>query len=198
MSNTYNALIHAKQDGTGEEVANNKTGGGDGSLYAPVTSIATPENGDTASKAYAVGEMFIRGGKLCTCTVAISAGDALVKDTNYKEGDVGSVLTELNSNLTELHQLYNSGGYGYPNGGYIKSGRMVVGSTYIRLYNNYVQGMSICRADDKPIYIVAIRILNSTAGAYYDGTIDIDGHFRIGANIDTDTNLYFSFAYVTT
>ena len=101
MSNTYNALIHAKQDGTGEEVANNKTGG-DGSLYAPVTSIATPENGDTASKAYAVGEMFIRGGKLCTCIVAISSGDTLVKDTNYKEGDVGSVLTELNSKLYEL------------------------------------------------------------------------------------------------
>lgn len=95
MSNTYNALIHAKQDGTGEEVANNKTGE-DGSLYAPVTSIATPENGDSASKAYAVGEMFIRDGKLCTCIVAISSGDALVKDTNYKDGDVGSVLTELN------------------------------------------------------------------------------------------------------
>ena len=28
MSNTYNALIHAKQDGTGEEVANNLSGGG--------------------------------------------------------------------------------------------------------------------------------------------------------------------------
>lgn len=30
MSNTYNALIHAKQDGTGEEVANNLSGGGGG------------------------------------------------------------------------------------------------------------------------------------------------------------------------
>lgn len=71
----------------------------DGSLYAPVTSVATPENGDTASKPYAVGEMFIRGGKLCTCILAIDSGDTLTKDTNYKEGDVGSVLTELNSNL---------------------------------------------------------------------------------------------------
>ena len=70
----------------------------DGSLYAPVTSIATPENGNTASKPYAVGEMFIRGGKLCTCILAIDSGDTLTKDTNYKEGDVGSVLTELNSN----------------------------------------------------------------------------------------------------
>lgn len=104
----YNALIHAKQDGTGEEVANNKTGG-DGSLYAPVTSIATPENGGTASKAYAVGEMFIRGGKLCTCIVAISAGDTLIKDTNYKEGDVGSVLTELNSKIvSDFSSTYNS------------------------------------------------------------------------------------------
>ena len=112
--------------------------------------------------------------------------------------DVQDAIDEMNGKITELHQLHNSGGYGNPDGGYIKNGRMVVGSTYIRLYNNYVQGMSICRADDKPIYIVAIRILNSTMGAYYDGIIDIDGHFRIGANIDTNANIYISFAYVTT
>lgn len=80
----------------------------DGSLYAPVTSVATPENGDTASKTYAVGEMFIRGGKLCTCLVAIAQGGTFVKDTNYKEGDVGSVLTELNSNFNNAERVYNT------------------------------------------------------------------------------------------
>ena len=87
--------IYFNNNGTAKRM----DGAGDGSLYAPVTSVATPENGDTASKAYAVGEMFIRGGKLCTCILAIDSGDTLTKDTNYKEGDVGSVLTELNSNL---------------------------------------------------------------------------------------------------
>lgn len=88
----------------------------DGSLYAPVTSIATPENGDTASKTYAVGEMFIRGGKLCTCLVAIAQGGTFVKDTNYKEGDVGSVLTELNSNISSVSVVstyeHDAGTYG--------------------------------------------------------------------------------------
>ena len=76
-------------------------GAGDGSLYAPVTSIATPENGSTASKAYAVGEMFIRDGKLCTCTTAIGSGGSFAKGTNYSEGSVGEVLSQLNSNISE-------------------------------------------------------------------------------------------------
>lgn len=101
----------------------------DGSLYAPVTSVATPENGNTASKAYAVGEMFIRGGKLCTCLVAIAQGGTFVKDTNYKEGDVGSVLTELNSKISKNDitqkidiKPYNSSSnvYTFPSDGYVR------------------------------------------------------------------------------
>ena len=59
----------------------------------PYPVIATEEYGSTSSKAYAIGDYFIRGGKLCKCTQAIASGGTFTKNTNYSEVDVGSQLS---------------------------------------------------------------------------------------------------------
>jgi len=59
----------------------------------PNTLVATEEYGPTSSQAYAIGDYFIRGGKLCKCTQAIASGGTFTKNTNYSEVDVGSQLS---------------------------------------------------------------------------------------------------------
>ena len=55
--------------------------------------IGNVEDGANASQPYAVGEHFIRNGKFCTVTQAISSGDILTENTNYISGDVASILS---------------------------------------------------------------------------------------------------------
>ena len=62
------------------------------SLKADKTTIATEETGATASKAYAVGEHFIRNGKFCTAKTAIASGATFTLNTNYVEGTVADSL----------------------------------------------------------------------------------------------------------
>ena len=75
--------------------------------------IGTVEDGTIPTKAYAVGEHMIRGGKFCTVTVAVTTSSTW--GNNYVEGDVASacksVLNEINtaSDLANLlpnnHQM---------------------------------------------------------------------------------------------
>lgn len=58
----------------------------DNSVIAPV------ESGATSSKAYAVGEHFIRDGAFCTVTTAITSGESLVGSNKFTSGDVASAL----------------------------------------------------------------------------------------------------------
>ena len=57
--------------------------------------VGTVENGTAASRAYAVGEHFIRNGKFCTCISAIASGATLTMNTNYVEGTVAEALTPV-------------------------------------------------------------------------------------------------------
>ena len=159
-------------------------GAGDGSLYAPVTSIATPENGSTASKAYAVGEMFIRDGKLCTCTVAISAGGTFAKGTNYSEGSVGEVLSQLNSK-----QVSVTAGTGInltANNVYIQ-GKVVCGTIGVDTANTVA-----CSISKVPNINIPLPIISPSTG-------DVNGY----ANIRSNGNISFSapgiinFSYMT-
>lgn len=70
-----------------------------GESDAQDTIIAPVERGTTASRAYSVGEMFIRDGAYCTCIVAIESGGAFVLNTNYKAGTVADVIAELRDDL---------------------------------------------------------------------------------------------------
>lgn len=64
--------------------------------------VGTAENGATASKAYAVGEHFIRNDKFCTVIAAIASGATLTLNTNYVEGTIAeAVANKYNYSTTE-------------------------------------------------------------------------------------------------
>ena len=58
----------------------------DNSVIAPV------ESGTTASRAYAIGEHFIKSGAFCTAKTAIASGAAFTLNTNYTAGTIGEML----------------------------------------------------------------------------------------------------------
>lgn len=64
-------------------------------------ALANVELTNTATAAHAVGTYFILGGQFVRTTAAIDVGDTIAIGTNVIATDVGSVLTELNSNLTQ-------------------------------------------------------------------------------------------------
>ena len=61
-------------------------------VYDAQEIMAKHEDGSTSSKAYAIGDYFIRGGKYCKCISAIASGGTFTKNTNYTETDIGSQL----------------------------------------------------------------------------------------------------------
>lgn len=71
-----------------------------------VESVIGPvEDGDTASRAYTIGEHFIRDGKFCTVIQNISLGSTLTENTNYTSGDIASNFkTETQEISTETVQ----------------------------------------------------------------------------------------------
>lgn len=82
-------------------------------LSALPNVIAPVENGDKASKAYAVGEHFIRDGAFCTVTSAISANENLVGSSKFTSGDVASAIFEKGTLSTsdDLDNITDTGIY---------------------------------------------------------------------------------------
>ncbi len=64
--------------------------------------VGTVESGTTASRAYAIGEHFIRNDKFCTCIATIASGATLTLNTNYVEGTIADNITKrVNYSATE-------------------------------------------------------------------------------------------------
>ena len=64
--------------------------------------IGTVEDGINPTKAYAVGEHMIRGGKFCTVTVAVTTSSTWTEGSNYTSGDVASELDNIGT-YTKLY-----------------------------------------------------------------------------------------------
>lgn len=73
---------------------------------ADQTAIAPVENGTTASRAYAIGEHFMKDGAFCTAIAAIAQGATFTLDTNYTAGTVGegveTMMEEVQEEITDL------------------------------------------------------------------------------------------------
>ena len=69
------------------------------------TVIAPKETGASASRAYAIGEHFIKDGAFCTAKTAIAQGETFTLNTNYTDGDIGSVISSLNSEILNTINL---------------------------------------------------------------------------------------------
>lgn len=87
-------------------------------VYDAQEIMAKHEDGTTSSKAYAIGDYFIRGGKYCKCISAIASGGTFTKNTNYQETDIGSQLVSkidqnatlinlANENITSLGDIWD-------------------------------------------------------------------------------------------
>ena len=63
---------------------------------------STQEASATATYAHAVGSYFIYNDTLYVTTVAIAVGDTIVPNTNCETTDVGTVLSQLNSTLSNV------------------------------------------------------------------------------------------------
>ncbi len=72
------------------------------STKTDLSAIAPIEDGTTASQAYKVNEYFIRGGKLCKCISAISAGSAFTLNTNYKETTLANEIPKYTVSTTDI------------------------------------------------------------------------------------------------
>ena len=59
---------------------------------ALLASIAPPENGTTASKAYSAGQYFMKGAQLCKAKTAIASGATFTLNTNYETTTVAAEL----------------------------------------------------------------------------------------------------------
>ena len=69
-------------------------------VYDSQEIMAKHEDGSTSSKAYAIGDYFIRGGKYCKCISAIASGGTFTKNTNYQETDIGAQIKATNTALS--------------------------------------------------------------------------------------------------
>ena len=83
------------------------TNGKDGaySVQTQIVPAASIERGETASKAYNVGDFLVKDGILYKVTKAIAEGDALTVGTNIELDTVASELSEIKSNLSDIVQL---------------------------------------------------------------------------------------------
>jgi hypothetical protein len=86
-----------------------------GAVYTALQSkadnsvIGTVEDGTNPTKAYAVGEHFIRNGKFCTVTVAVTTSSTWTLGSNYVEGDVADELTYNESSISiSDNELFSS------------------------------------------------------------------------------------------
>ena len=78
--------------------------------------IGTVEDGTNPTKSYAVGEHFIRNGKFCTVTVAVTTSSTWTLGSNYVEGDVANSLVykagdsiSVNTNTAPMTGYITSG-----------------------------------------------------------------------------------------
>ena len=107
---------------------------------ADTSTLAPTEDGATASRAYATGEYFLRGGKLCICKTDIASGGSFTLNTNYIESP--NLCYELrNKRIVRAREvIYETGvsGYGsekvmcieFSDGSILVNGAMKVSATY--------------------------------------------------------------------
>ena len=70
-------------------------------IQSQIVPTASIENGETASKAYSVGEYLAKDGILYKVTKAIAEGDALTVGTNIVMTTVGGELNSIELNSTD-------------------------------------------------------------------------------------------------
>ena len=75
------------------------------SIQNQIVPTASIESGETASKAYNVGDFLVKDGTLFKVTNAIAKGDALTVGTNIAITTVGGGLSEIKSSLSDITQL---------------------------------------------------------------------------------------------
>ena len=68
-------------------------------VQSQIVPTASIESGETASKAYSVGDLLVKDGILYKVTKAIAKDDTLTVGTNIELDTVGSELSEIKSNL---------------------------------------------------------------------------------------------------
>ena len=74
-------------------------------VQSQIVPTASIEMGETASKAYSVGDFLVKNGVLYKVTNAIVKGDTLTVGTNIVMTTVGGELSKIKSNLTDRVQL---------------------------------------------------------------------------------------------
>ena len=80
-------------------VQNKAIAEGINSIQSQIVQTASIESGETASKAYSVGDLLVKDGILYKVTKAIAKDDTLTVGTNIELDTVGSELSEIKSNL---------------------------------------------------------------------------------------------------
>ena len=156
-------------------------------VYDAQEIVAKHEDGTTSSKAYAIGDYFIRGGKFCKVTQAIASGGTFTKNTNYSEVDVGSELV----GKADASDVYPTVNFGSTTAEFVKIAGLKPStsggdSTYIlsmRFGDSYLISWG-GSANEVPYVaklskggIYATSVLNDTF--YYSGS---DLAFRLGYN----------------
>ena len=143
--------------------------------------IGTVEDGTNPTKSYAVGEHMIRGGKFCTCTVAVTTSSTWTLGSNYVEGDVASDL---------VYKAGDSVGLAANNHQVPYSGYITATSVWIRFFiplNKKCIGISnVTFSNTTKVYV---RSLNG-----YLVNDSLLSSFTISIDEITDNGIYLQFS----
>ena len=166
-------------------------------LQSQIVPTASIESGANASKAYSVGDFFVKDGILYKVTNAIAKGDALTVGTNIVLDTVGSELSSINGRLTPGLGKYSSTGdtnllleFGEMsrNKTFANANLRIICKVALPANNNYVLGSVYPR----PKYRVPLVILCSN-GTTHIGEIGTNGIIYIAVSSVTPANGSFSF-----
>lgn len=103
--NEVNEIIMQAVEAEKQDIIDNKN-----AINSFASSLGPVENDETAQDSYTSGEQFTRNGKLCEAIANITAGDALVLNSNYAYADslsdqVSSVKQDLSDEVSARSQL---------------------------------------------------------------------------------------------
>ena len=89
----------------GTNIASETIAEGINSIQSQIVPTASIESGETASKAYSVGDFLVKDGILYKVTKAIAEEDTLTVGTNIAMTTVGGEVSEIKSSLSDITQL---------------------------------------------------------------------------------------------
>lgn len=168
-------------------------------IYALRTMIGTVETGSTASKAYIIGEHFVKDGYYCTAKTAISSGATFSLNTNYTRSNIANTYKNIDASWSQDVTYTGTTGVSYTlpitiyKIGPIKI--LVVTLTYYPSNQNTILAKSAIPAAFRPASNT-LGVGASQNDAFRNFQVTTDGRFIAYKTSDTTGGVFGSMTYI--